>query len=448
MHARWLGILLVVALVVLAGVAVWGYGLQNRVAEVDAFCREQPASSICGGESPSASGQSSSPASPSASGPPGTPGATASGDPAVGGAIWMPPQSSDTASVVIAATNSADEGKARADVVVEGSADGEINAAMAELATGGGGEVALLEGRYEIDAPIVMNGDGLGLVGVNVGNAAGYAEEALGSQIVPSDAFPGNEFLLHATPEAYGPLISLIHLDGLDRAQGMNIEGKRPTVSLNAVTQSSGVGIRFAGASVGERPYDGYVLFNRVFDGAGIGILNDERSGDMLIEGNIVFRMGDDGFRCYGASEMYRVNHAYENEGVGLRIIPGCVRTRLSSNKWEGNTQGGVSIEGGAGFTIVGDTFAHNESGAANAGAHLQLGVRGGTATSGVLAWGLSFGKGDDENPYLIRVGASADDIHIGPMFSSGGYTDEPILVEPGAQVEFYGPVSDPIVDE
>jgi hypothetical protein len=145
---------------------------------------------------------------------------------------------------------------------------------------------------------------------------------------------------------------------------------------------------------------------------------------------------------------MYRVNHAYENGGVGLRIIPGCVRTRLSSNKWEGNTQGGVSIEGGSGFTIVGDTFAHNESGADGADAHLQVGVRGGTATSGVLAWGLSFGKGDDDNPYLIRVGASADDIHIGPMYSSGGYTQEPILVEPGGQVEFYGPTPDPIVDE
>ena len=360
----------------------------------------------------------------------------------------MPPQSSDTASIVIAATNSTPQGKERADVVVEGTADDEINAAMAELATIGGGEVALLEGRYEVAAPIVMNGDGLGLVGVNVGNGAGYAEDALGSQIVPSDSFPNNDFLLRATPEAYGPLISLIHLDGSDRAQGMNIEGKRPTVSLNAVTQSSGVGIRFAGVSVGDRPYDGYVLFNRVFDGAGVGILNDERSGDMLIEGNIVFRMGDDGFRCHGASEMYRVNHAYENAGMGLRIIPGCVRTRLSSNKWEGNAQGGVSIEGGSGFTIIGDTFAHNETSAAGADAHLQLGVRGRTATSGVLAWGLSFGKGDDENPYLIRVGASADDIHIGPMFSSGGYTRQPILVEPGGQVEFYGPTADPIVNE
>jgi hypothetical protein len=189
-------------------------------------------------------------------------------------------------------------------------------------------------------------------------------------------------------------------------------------------------------------------LFNRVFDGAGVGILNDERSGDMLIEGNIVFRMGDDGFRCFGASEMYRVNHAYDNEGVGLRIIPGCVRTRLSSNKWEGNHRGGVSIEGGAGFTIVGDTFAHNEAGAAGADAHLQLGVRGDTATTGVLAWGLSFGKGDDENPYLIRVGSSTEDIHIGPLFSSGGYTREPVHVEPGGQVQYYGPAPDPIVNE
>jgi hypothetical protein len=446
MQPRTLGILLLAAVIVLAGVAAWGYGLQNRVAEVDAFCREQPDSSICGA-SPNPSGLASALPSPVASGSL-TPVPTPSGDPAVGGAIWMPPQSSDTASIVIAATNSTEQGKGRADVVVEGTADDEINAAMAELATIGGGEVALLEGRYEVGSPIVIDGDGLGLVGVNVGNGAGYAEDALGSQIVPSDNFPNNDFLLRATPDAYGPIISLIHLDGLDRAQGMNIEGKRPTVSLNAVTQSSGVGIRFAGVSVGDRPYDGYVLFNRVFDGAGVGILNDERSGDMLIEGNIVFRMGGDGFRCHGASEMYRVNHAYENAGMGLRIIPGCVRTRLSSNKWEGNAQGGVSIEGGSGFTIVGDTFAHNEVGAAGADAHLQLGVRGGTVTSGVLAWGLSFGKGDDENPYLIRVGASADDIHIGPMFSSGGYTDQPILVEPGGQVEFYGSTADPIVNE
>lgn len=448
MQPRILGILLAVAVLVAAGALAWGLSLQDRVAEVDTFCRAEPNASICGGASSESPSQPVGPTSPAASGQSPTPNPTSSGDPAVGGAIWMPPQSSEAASIVIAASNSAEEGRARADVVVDGTADDEINAAMAELATIGGGQVALLEGLYEIAAPIVIDGDGLGLVGVNVGNGAGYAEAALGSQIVPGDSFPRGEFMLRATPEAYGPLVSLVHLDGLDRAQGISIESKRPTVSLNAVTQSSGVGIRFAGESTGNRPYDGYALFNRVFDGAGIGILNDERSGDMLIEGNIVFRMGDDGFRCHGASEMYRVNHAYENAGVGLRIIPGCVRTRLSSNKWEGNARGGVSIEGGSGFTIVGDTFAHNEAGAANADAHLQLGVRGGTATTGVLAWGLSFGKGDDENPYLIRVGSSAADIHIGPMFSSGGYTQQPILVEPGGEVDFYGPTADPIVNE
>jgi hypothetical protein len=448
MQARTLGLLLAAAMLVLAGVAAWGFSLQNRVAEIDAFCRDEPASSICH-SSPAPSSAAAASTSPVASGAPSsTPSSTPSGDPAVGGAVWMPPQIPDAASIVIAASNSSEQGKARADGVVDGAADDEINAALAQLEAIGGGEVALLEGLYEIAAPIVIGGDGLSVVGVNVGNGAGYSEAALGSQIVPGANFPRGEFMLQATPDAYGPLVSLIHLDGLDRAQGINIESKRPTISLNAVTQSSGVGIRFAGESTGNRPYDGYALFNRVFDGAGIGILNDERSGDMLIEGNIVFRNGDDGFRCHGASEMYRVNHAYENAGMGLRIIPGCVRTRLSSNKWEGNTQGGVSIEGGSGFTIVGDTFAHNESGAAGADAQLQLGVRGGTATSGVLAWGLSFGKGDDENPYLIRVGSSAEDIHIGPIFSSGGYTRQPILVEPGGEVEFYGPASDPIVNE
>jgi hypothetical protein len=447
MPARALTFALAVLAVLVVGIGLaWALGLQQRVARLDAFCARQPANEACGsgGAIPSAAGTAST---GSGSASPGASAAPSGGDPAVGGAIWMPPRVDDSASILIAASNSSEPGKERADVVVEGTADDEINQALRDLAQIGGGQVTLLEGRFELAQPVVIEGDGLSLVGVNVGNAAGYQEAALGSQIVAGPTFPAGQFLVQAAGEAYGPLISLVHVDGMNRAQGINVEGKRPTVTLNAVTKSSDVGIRFAGESTGNRPYDGFALFNRVFDGAGIGILNDQLSGDMLIEGNVVFRNGGDGFRCYGASEMYRVNHAYENEGVGLRLIPGCVRTRLSSNKWEGNSQGGVSIEGGAGFTIVGDTFADNENGAADAQAHLQIGVRGDTATIGVLAWGLSFGKGDDENPYLIEVGSTAEDVSIGPMFSSGGYTRHPVQVDPGGQVQFLPAGRDPIVE-
>lgn len=446
MQRRYLLPALVVGGILLIAVGLaWALALQSRVAQLDAFCRTDPTNAACGGRThlvsllPIASGGTSL--------GPGPTGSPAPGDPAVAGAIWMPPTIEDAGSIIIAAPNSAEAGRRRADVVVEGSADDEINAALDELAAIGGGQVTLLEGRFELDAPIVIDGDGLALVGVNVGNGAGYAEEALGSQIVPALAFPEDEFLVKASGLAYGALISLIHVDGLDRAQGISVEGKRPTVSLNAVTQSSDVGIRFAGESTGNRPYDGFVLFNRVFDGGGVGILHDERSGDMLIEGNVVFRNGGDGFRCYGASQMYRVNHAYENGGTGLRIIPGCVRTRLSSNKWEGNAQGGVSIEGGTGFTIVGDTFAHNEVNQRVPQAHLQIGVRGENPTRGVMVWGLVFGKGGDENPYLIHVGASAEDVNIGPMFSDGGYTRRPVLVDEGADVRFYSDVPDPVTE-
>jgi hypothetical protein len=445
MQLRFMLAALVVGALVVT-LALWAFSLQGRIAEVEAFCRAEPASGVCGGETQMVSllpapsdAATASPTAPAQSPQP--------GDPAVAGAVWYPPQADGAASIIIAASNSADTGKARADVVVEGTADDEINGALGELAAAGGGQVSLLEGRFELDQPIVIDGGGLALVGINVGNAVGYAEQASGSQIVPAASFPGGEFLVRATGNAYGVLITLIHVDGLDRAQGISIEGKRPTISLNAVTQSAGVGIRFAGESTGDRPYDGFVLFNRVFDGAGIGILHDQLSGDMLIEGNVVFRNGADGFRCYGASQMYRVNHAYQNGGVGLRIIPGCVRTRLSSNKWEGNAEGGISIEGGSGYTIVGDTFAHNEDGAASAEAHIQIGVRGNEPTSGVLVWGLSFGKGDDENPFLIHVGALARDVHVGPMYSSGGYTERPVLVDPGGEVEFYSSVPDPVTE-
>lgn len=435
------------AAVALVASIAWAIGMQGQVADLRELCRFDPTNPGCGSATQTVtldptgapSGSPQDDANPTA-----TP---ESGDPAVGGAVWYPPQSDDAASIVLAAADSSDSAKERADRVVDGAADDEINAALEELAGIGGGQVLLLEGRFELDRPIVIDGDGLSLVGRNVGNGAGYAEEALGSQIVPSDEFPAGEFLVSATGEAYGPLISLIHVDGLDRAQGVNVEGKRPTISLNAVTQSSDVGIRFGGESTGNRPYDGFVLFNRVFDGAGIGILHDQRSGDMLVEGNVVFRNDGDGFRCYGASQMYRVNHAYDNEGVGLRIIPGCVRTRLSSNKWEGNQQGGVSIEGGSGYTIVGDTFAHNEAGPEGAAAHLQVGVRGESGTNGVLAWGLSFGKGDDDNPYLIHVGSQASDVRIGPLYSSGGHTQEPVLVDAGGDVEFFSDVPEPATE-
>ncbi len=395
---------------------------------------------------------SSTPAVPSASGPapsatPGV-GGPGTGDPNLDGAVWYPPDVPDGSDTLIAASNSSGADRERADIVVEGSAEDEINAALIDLERVGGGQVRLLGGRFELNAPIVISGDGLALVGMNVGNGQGYAEAALGSQIVPGPSFPDGEFLVRATEDAYGTLISLIHVDGAERAQGIEVEATRPTVTLNAVTQSGGVGIRFAGVSTGSRPYDGYVLFNRVFDGLGIGILHDERAGDMLIEGNIVFRNEGDGFLSRGASQMYRLNHAYNNQGVGIRLQPGCVRTRLNSNKWEGNRSGGLSIEGGSGFTVVGDTFADNDNPNGTSAAHIMLGVHGTEETGSVLLNGLAFGKGDDGNPYLIQFGSLAQDIHVGPVTSNGGYQVAPFLEEPGSEVQFYGPIPDPIVDE
>jgi hypothetical protein len=352
----------------------------------------------------------------------------------------------DGSYAMVAALNSSSANRERADFVVQGTADDEINAALASLAAIGGGQVKLLEGRYELAAPIVISGDGLALVGVNVGNGAGYAEEALGSQIVPAATFPEGQFLVQATQDAYGTLISLIHVDGAERAQGINVEATRPTVTLSAVTRSSGVGLRFAGESTGRRPYDGFVLFNRVFDGLGTGILHDELSGDMLIEGNVVFRNQGDGFLSRGASQMYRLNHAYNNGGFGIRLIPGCVRTRLTSNKWEGNALGGLSIEGGHAFTIVGDSFADNDSPGGTSGAHIQIGVQGDVVTRGVMMSNLAFGKGDDGNPYLIHFGSLARDVHVGPVTSFGGYLDEPFREDPGSEVEFYDPIAEPIV--
>ncbi len=367
------------------------------------------------------------------------------GDPSLGGAIWYPPQPSG-AFVLIAASDASAASKAAASVVVAGTADDEINAALANLASHGGGEVKLSEGRFELARPVVISGDGLALVGINVGNGAGYGEAALGSQLVPAESFPNDGFLVQATPNAYGPLISLVHVDGMDRAQGIDVEGIRPTVSLTAVSQSSGVGIRFAGASTGRRPYDGFALFNRVFDGHGVGILNDELAGDMLLEGNVVFRNDGDGFLSRSASLMYRMNHAYNNGGVGIRLIPGCVRTRLSSNKWEGNAEGGISIEGGSAFTIVGDTLADNNPQGGSANAQIAIGVAGDRPTTGVLLSDLAFGKGDDANSYLIHFGSLARDVSVGPISSQGGFRHAPFLEDPGSEVRFYGPIPDPIV--
>jgi len=370
-----------------------------------------------------------------------------SGDPSLDGAVWYPPQIDD-GYVLVAAADSSSENRERADFAVEGTAHDEINQALERVASLGGGQVKLLEGRYEVGQPIMIRGDGVALVGVNTGNGAGYAEAAIGSQIVPADGFPGGEFLVQATSESYGPLVSLIHVDGAHRAQGIQIEATRPTVTLNVVTQSSDVGIRFAGDTTGKRPYDGFVLFNRVFDGDGIGILHDRNSGDMLIEGNIVFRNGGDGFLSRSASQMYRMNHAYNNDGMGLRLIPGCVRTRLNSNKWEGNALGGVSIEGGSAFTIVGDTFGHNHDRdrSIQAGAHLQIGVAGETETRGVMLTGLTFGKGDDENPNLVHFGSLARDVHVGPVTSQGGSTGQAFRQDPGSEVKFYDSIPDPVV--
>lgn len=399
-----------------------------------------PRSSTQAPSTPNPSGvPSAGSANPSATATPGP------GDPELGGAVWYPPQPTGGVFLIAAADASA-ASKGSADVVVSGSADDEINAALTELGSHGGGEVKLSEGRFELARPVVISGDGLALVGVNVGNGAGYSESALGSQLVPAESFPDDQFLVQATPDAYGPLISLIHIDGLDRAQGMDVEGIRPTVSLTAVSQSSGVGIRFAGASTGRRPYDGFALFNRVFDGHGVGILNDELAGDMLLEGNVVFRNDGDGFLSRSASLMYRMNHAYNNGGVGIRLIPGCVRTRLSSNKWEGNAEGGISIEGGSAFTIVGDTLADNNPQGGFANAQIAIGVAGDRPTTGVLLSDLAFGKGNDANAYLIHFGSLARDVSVGPISSQGGFRHAPFLEDRGSEVHFYGPIPDPIV--
>jgi hypothetical protein len=420
----------------LALTSFWALSLQSRLDAVrtpDASPTSEPI------------GTAASPEPGSATAAP-VPSVLPTGAAEVDGAVWYP-ASEPAAYATVAAENSSPENRQSADFAVEGAADDEINAALAALAEGGGGQVKLLEGRFELDSPIIIDGNGLALVGVNVGNGAGYTIEALGTQIVPSDDFAG-DFLLTTTPDAYGPMISLLHFDGLGRVSGVNVESRRPTVTLNAVTQAGEVGMRFAGESTGNRPYDGYVLFNRVFDGSGIGVLHDHFSGDMLIEGNVVFRNDGDGFRCLGASQMYRVNHAYNNAGVGLRIIPGCVRTRLSSNKWEGNASGGVSIEGGSGYTMVGDTFAHNQTGGADPSAHVQIGVRGDEPTTGVMLWGLSFGKGSDDNPHLVHVGSLGRDVHIGPVHSAGGSSGEPFRIDDGAEVSFYDDISDPILDQ
>lgn len=425
-------------LLLLFGAIVWAASLR---AELDSIAADATTSPTLQSPEPERSADASATALPS-----GTAEAPSPGAEELGGATWYP--GTDAAAyALVAAEDSSAENRDRADFAVSGSADDEINAALASLSDIGGGQVTLLEGTYELDAPITIDGNGLALVGVNVGNGAGYAIEAHGSKIVPSDRFPEGEFLIRTSADAYGPMVSLLHLDGLDRAQGLSVESQRPTITLNAVTQAGGTGMLFSGESVGNRPYDGYVLFNRVFDGNGIGIHHANRSGDMLIEGNIVFRNDDDGFRCEGASQMYRVNHAYNNGGMGIRIIPGCVRTRLSSNKWEGNQLGGVSIEGGSGFTVVGDTFAHNETNQPDAGAHLQVGVRGDRPTVGVMLWGLSFGKGEDDNPHLVHVGPSGQEVHIGPVHSNGGYTSDPFRIE-GEDVRFYDAVVDPIIDE
>ena len=430
---------------VVAVLAVAVVLLLGRVMELEGQLgspgSEATASAAGTSQSPSTAGPSSS-ADPSMTSMP-TP---SPGSDEVGGAVWYP-STTGSGSILIAAADGPDGDRSRADVVVDGAADDEINAALAELAGHGGGQVTLLGGVFELANTVVINGDGLALIGTNVGNGAGYSESALGTMIVPAASFPANGFLVQATAEAYGPLISLIHFDGLDRAQGLLVEGRRPTVTLNAVTQATDAGMRFAGTSTGNRPYDGFVLFNRVFDGAGVGIFHDSRSGDMLIEGNIVFRNDGDGFRCLGASQMYRVNHAYNNGGMGLRIIPGCVRTRLSSNKWEGNATGGVSIEGGSGFTIVGDTFAHNEADQPEAPAHIQVGVSGDTDTTGVMMWGLSFGKGSDSNRHLVHVGSRGNEVHLGPVHSSGGHTDAPYRIDPGGELLFYEAVPELVVE-
>jgi hypothetical protein len=385
------------------------------------------------------------PASPSAGSGASSPAGSPVADVAPG-RTWYPP-TAPSGSLVIASARASQEERARADVVVEGSADDEINAALETVGSRDGGQVTLTAGVFELAEPITIDGDGVALVGTNVGNGAGYAESALGTMLVPADGFPNDAFLVQTTPDAYGPLLSLLHLDGLGRAQGLNVESRRPTITLNAVTQARGTGMRFAGESTGNRPYDGYVLYNRVFDGSGIGILHDSRSGDMLIEGNIVFRNEGDGMRCLGASQMYRVNHAYNNGGVGLRIIPGCVRTRLSSNKWEGNAEGGVSIEGGSGFTIVGDTFAHNEADQDDPPAQIQVGVRGEQETVGVMIWGISFGKGSDDNPNLVHVGSLGREVHLGPVHSNGGFTDEPYRVDDGGELSFYEAVPEIVIE-
>ena len=427
-----------VLLVLLTGTLVWAVSLRSELDSIHGEASRSPAPrSVAPEETPLRS------VAPLPSGAAVVP---SPGAEELEGAVWYPATDA-LAYALVAAEDSSPENRNRADFVVSGTAEDEINAALASLSDIGGGQVTLLEGTYELDSPITIDGNGLALVGVNVGNGAGYAIEAHGSKIVPSDQFPEGEFLVRASADAYGPMVSLLHVDGLDRAQGMSVESQRPTVTLNAVTQAGGTGMLFSGESVGNRPYDGYVLFNRVFDGSGIGIHHANRSGDMLIEGNIVFRNEDDGFRCEGASQMYRVNHAYNNGGMGLRIIPGCVRTRLSSNKWEGNRLGGVSIEGGSGFTVVGDTFAHNEANQPDAGAHLQVGVRGDRPTIGVMLWGLSFGKGDDDNPHLVHVGTSGQEVHIGPVHSNGGHTSDPFRIE-GEDVRFYDAVVDPIIEE
>ncbi len=352
-------------------------------------------------------------------------------DPAVD--CWYPAVAK--ASYILAAPDSTAEAKARADVVVVGTANDEINAALNAQAALGGGNVLLLAGRYDLANPIVMQGHGLGLIGETVGNGLGHGQTSLGTMIAPAAGFPSGEFLVQS-PDAdgsYGPLISLLYIDGMNSAQGIYVRGQRPTISLNAVTRSSGSGIRLHGVDTGLRPYDGYVLFNRVFNNNGHGVFHDQNSGDMLVEGNVAFGNGGNGFESRGASQKFHKNHAYGNAGVGLHLIPGSARVRLNENVWESNSQGGVHIDGISAVTIVGDRFASNGS----TNAHLRI------EGSSVMVWKLVAGKGSDDNSNIIHI-VSGSGHHIGPIESDNGCTGAAVRDDTGS-ASFYGTIPDPV---
>ena len=226
--------------------------------------------------------------------------------------------------VTVAASDAPDEIRAAADYRCDGTADqSEINAALAAVATAGGGTVQLTAGHFALTNPIEID-DYTTLAGVGPATQI-TLDSAQGDKrvITNANATPGFDAATHNV----GISVRDLYVDG-DK-------------------DSRGTGANFL-CSVGFNSADGVRIENIRVDNGWVNAIEVEYCNDIVITGNRIDNAGEEGILVnWGCDYVVVSDNIISDSGVGKSYDSPC----------------GIEVQNGATHvTVIGNTVRNSPS--------------------------------------------------------------------------------------